>query len=95
MHAGTEVTKKEDAAMPKKVAVPFKTPVPQAGKGRKRNPAARQKQGAKPSGLDSPAAVTAGGKAAAAFVAHTVQSDLPSKPMPDSDQTGGKPHNSH
>ena len=80
--------------MPKMVAVPFKTPVPQAGKGKKRNPAGRAKQDAKPSVLDSPAA---GGRAAAAAasVEHTAQSDLPSKPIPSSDQTGGKLHNSH
>ena len=93
MHAGSNGTNKEDAAMPKMVAVPFKTPVPQAGKGKKRNPAAQGKQGSKPSVLDSTAA---GGKAAAAAsVAHTAQSDLPSKPIPGSEQTGGKLHNSH
>ena len=96
MHAGTDVTTKEDAGMPKMVAVPFKVPVPQAGKGKKRNPAARAKQDAKPSVLASIAAVTARGKAAAAAsVAHTAQSGLPSKPILGSDQTGGKLHNNH
>ena len=67
MYAGTDVPRKGHAAMPKMVAVPIKAPVPQAEKTKKGKPAARQKQGSKPSVLDS--------TAAAASVAQTAQGD--------------------
>lgn len=89
MRAGTSGPQEEHAAEPKMVAVPFKMPDPQLGKGRTSNPAAGHELGSKPSVVGSTAAppVAAGGRAGGA--APVAQRGQPLKPEPDSDQTGG------